>query len=321
MYLFNSSKIFSKSVRSPLDFADVDAFGGAMITDVSAPADAARIETAAGRRGSLVFSELFHAIPIEGGQFYRTGQYIELYNNSDSTVYLGGKILGRAMWYNSELSTAPGICSSLADWRADSRGIWSGRYVRIPGTDREHALNPGRAAVIAMDAIDHSAFAPGMPDLTGAAFEYVGEVDVDNPAVPNVEDVGPSDWTNVIGQGLYISPSKDILFISERVDQDALAAESLPTPTDPLHHLFPASGILDVVALYSADPAPTNVRCSPFAHPSFDRQPATLLDESLVSSIQRRVLGSTGSGRLILQRTKTSAADLYRTAPSPGVVR
>lgn len=83
--------------RAPA-FSDVTALGGGAFAQLALPVDSVTVPVAAGRRGSLVISELFHAQPLSGVTFYNTGQYIEFYNNGDTTIYMDGKILARGLW-------------------------------------------------------------------------------------------------------------------------------------------------------------------------------------------------------------------------------
>lgn len=302
------------------EFGDVTAFGGGEWTQVDGSTDSLTLEVVAGRQGSLVISELFNALPLTGNAFYRTGQYIEFYNNSDSTIYMDGKILAAGMWFNHEWPDRP--CDVLEAWRTDERGIWSHRYVQFPGSGRQYPVRPGGTVLVAQDAIDHRPLAEGMHDLRMANFEYVGPVDVDNPNVPNVVDVGARKWLNPAGEaGLYLGVLHETYVLAERLDPSELRSEDLPTASPPRHELIPAEKILDV-AVFSAIPALSAsenvIYCDPFVNRRFDRQRAQLLDAASLSAIQRTIMGMRADGRPMLQRTKTSSADFQYAAPSPG---
>jgi hypothetical protein len=190
---------------------DVSALGGSGARQVRAPTDSLDLTLAAGRRGSLVISEVFHAVPLAGNTFYRFGGFIELYNNADTTIFLDGKILAKGMWQNIDHPDYP--CAEFDPWRFDPEGIWSSFFVRFPGTGSTYPVEPGETVVVAQSAIDHTPFAEGMLDLREADFEYVGPANVDNPAVPNVEDIGPYPWMNLGDAGLYVDPVVDVLVI------------------------------------------------------------------------------------------------------------
>ena len=162
----------------------------------------------------------------------RRDQYVEVYNNADTTVYLDGKILASAFWYVWESSldeTSLDNCEEFRRWRLDPEGIWSEWHLRFPGSGREYALTPGQARLVAMQAIDHREVAPelGFPDLSQADFEVVGTgQDVDNPAVPNMEDVGLRPSVDALGRGfLSLEPA---IMIVDNVDLESLPVDELP---------------------------------------------------------------------------------------------
>ena len=256
---------------------------------------------------------------------YSHARYVEIYNNADSTVYLDGKILAAAFWHVWESSldeTSADNCEKFKRWRLDPKGIWSEWHLRFPGAGREYPVPPGQARVVATQAIDHREVAPelGFPDLSDADFEVVGTgQDVDNPAVPNMEDVGLRPSVDAAGRGfLSLEPA---LLVVDNVDLESLRVDKLPLP-HPNYRRLPDEAILDLVALH-LDPMTVdwNQRvCDRIVNEVFERQAALLLDFQAGNSIHRRVLGTTPAGHHILQRTKTSSVDLERGPRSPGRV-
>ena len=238
----------------------INALGGGGIATVRPPAATAEVEAVAGRRGSLVISEIHDWAPtVDFGPAleYTQAQYVEVYNNADTTVYLDGKILASALWYVSETSLREGSlddCEEFKRWRLDPEGIWSEGHLRFPGAGREYALSPGQARVVAMQAIDHREVAPkfGFPDLSQTDFEVVGTgQDVDNPAVPNMEHVGLRPSVDALGRGfLSLEPA---IMIVDNVDLESLPVDELPL-LHPDYRRFPGDALLDLVALHQ-DPA------------------------------------------------------------------
>ena len=308
--------------------AGISALGAGTRTRVQPPTSTVEVEVAAGRRGSLVISEILDWWPrVASGSTaqYSQARYIEVYNNADTTVYLDGKILGHGLWYvwESELNESSlDNCTEFESWRLDPDGVWSEQHLRFPGTGREYPLAPQEARVVAAQAIDHREVHPelGLPDLSMADFEVVGTgQDADNPAVPNMEHVGFRPSVDALGRGLvhvYYTP-----FIADNVDLESLPTDKLPL-RDSDYRRFPPATILDLVAVYH-DPATLDWDyrvCDHLLNPIFDRQAAPIWDGLAGDAIHRRVLGATPNGRAILQRTKTSAVDLVRGARSPGRV-
>jgi hypothetical protein len=307
--------------------ADVNAFGGGLVVEVGAPTTAATVEVAAGRRGSLVISELFAYSPKFGPlgiSEYRFGMFIELYNNSDTTIYLDGTIIGEGLawfrWYHEAID-----CVHMEKWRNDPDGIWAINFDAFPGTGQDHPLAPGGATVVATDAIDHRAVLAGFLDLSGADFEMHGSNDVDNPGVPNMIDVGVQEpGATVDGHGLWFR-GEGATFLASPVDVTTLPRDSLPV-SSPWYVRMPRDAILDV---YSTSETPAGEAassalgyplCPQIVNSVFDRQYANLYDRQVALSMRRKVFATLPDGRVILLRTRSSANDFVLEAPTPGKV-
>jgi hypothetical protein len=305
---------------------DVNAFGGGAVVTVVAPATDAAVAVAAGRRGALVISEVFAPDAyVESGQFvYRYGGFIELYNNADTTIYLDGKVIGRGISWFRDYSP-PRTCQDMERWRNDPEGIWTKYLDAFPGPGQSHPLAPGRTVVVATDAIDHATLVPGFLDLSGADFELAGSNDVDNPAVPNMLDIGLGEWgAGLLGHGLDFADA-GVVFVADPVDVDSLARDNLPVQ-DPPHVRVPRARVEDVFTtgqtpgLEAENTAEGFPLCPQLVNATMDRQYANLWDTNALRSMRRRVFGRLPDGRVILMRTRSSAADFELDAPSPGVV-
>ena len=313
--------------RSMLDSAnaDVTTFGGGTTASVTAPTTASSVVAVAGKRGSLVISEIFAAYPpLAGGGWYSNGQYIELFNNSDTAIYLDGKIIARAMGGGRDSPNFP--CDPVEYLRNDPDGIWSQLIYAVPGSGPDNVLRPRESVVIATDGIDHQQFVPELFDLTNAGFEFVGPSDVDNPAVPNMLVLGPTDFAPINqGDGLKFDGGSVVIFIAEPVDVSTLPRVDVAAFNVPEHRRIPRERILDVVS-YSYTPeieaASTFLAplCAQLVHANFDRQHAAIFAAEAIESMIRRHFGSSTAGTLTLQRTRTSSRDFMRAPPSPGWV-
>ncbi len=136
----------------------------------------------------FIFSEVFFNGETNSGRMMHPDQYIVLFNPTEDVLYADGVSIGvtmhlswqnKQLWYDSYYPTQVPI----------------GGFITIPGSGKEHAVNPGEKLVIAFTAINHSEVVNGeiaydhAVDLSGADFEvYYGPDanDVDNPDVPNV---------------------------------------------------------------------------------------------------------------------------------------
>lgn len=169
----SAARVVSDAERQQLapEDRDVTGWAGGFAGQVNLSASVP-ITAEAGRRGSLVISEWFHyAPPTATYQTHPWGQFIELYNNSDTTIYLDGKIFGKLV--ENVLFESPTFpCTSTAGLRLDTLGIWTRTAVRLPGTGRDHPLAPGQTATIATDAIDHRPYNRDLLDLSSATFEF-----------------------------------------------------------------------------------------------------------------------------------------------------
>lgn len=300
--------------------ADVTAFAGGLTLQVSAPSTNAQIAVVAGRRGSLVISEIYiYSPPTAEWLTHPFGTYLELANNSDTTIYLDGKVIGWTLpQQHRDFTNYP--CDATESWRLDTAGIWSHDFWRIPGAGSEYPLEPGEAAIIATDAIDHRQFNPTALDLSAADFEMFGtSEDVDNPFVPNLRPLGFSN--GVFGHGMWFG-STPVIFVTNALDVQQLARGFVSTVSIPVWRI-PLDDVLDA---YATDWAPGVFdagvpTCVPFVNPLLDRQHARLLDVSKRGTIRRRVAAILPSGRVILQRTRTSDRDFeFVNNPSPSTL-
>ena len=314
----SASRVLTDAERQQLvpEDRDVTAWAGGFAGQVNLSASVP-LTVAAGRRGSLVISEWFHyAPPTATYQTHPWGQYIELYNNSDTTIYLDGKIFGKVI--ENVLIDSPNFpCAQTTALRLDTLGIWTRTAVRIPGTGREHPLAPGQTATIATDAIDHRPYNPTLLDLSSATFEfYMGGSDVDNPVSANLiplttfsgtEGHGPSFWGE---EGLFIADGAP-----GATFRDSLFSESA------VRILF-IPKILDFVAeTYAGARTGLLPMCNPLVARDFDRATGTELRYATLGTLERPVVGLSALGKPVLLRTRTSARDfVWVPGPSFGVI-
>ena len=131
------------------------------------------VEAVAGRRGSLAISEIHDWWPVVTSgptAQYTQAVYIEVYNNSASTLYLDGKILGEGFWHvrESELNASSlNNCAEFESWRMDPLVSGQSNTCAFRGPVASYPLAPHEAQVVATQAIDHREVHPelGLPDL------------------------------------------------------------------------------------------------------------------------------------------------------------
>ena len=179
----------------------------------------------------LVISEIYACGPPGSGLYFHD-KYVEIFNQSDSTIYLDGFIIAD-VWSN------PSIGINFIN---DPAGIHSKRIWKFPGNGKDYTIKPQQFIVCAEDAIDHRVNAPASIDLSHADFEFYKDdaPDIDNPNVPNMIKIY-SPFTEV---DWLIGGRRGALTIVQ-MDEDSIK-------TYDNHFLIPYKNILDG-AEYVAD--------------------------------------------------------------------
>jgi len=304
----------------PAGAEDVAGFAGGGTAQVAESGSSFTVPVVLGRQGGVVIGEVFAPVyQVPSLFYYYTGGYLELYNNGFETIYLDQMVVGMLEYPADNVRET---CEQVAVHLEDPLGLWVRYFYRFPGSGREYPLAPSTSAVVATDAIDHRAFVSGLQDLSGASFEFLGSADVDNPAVPNMVDIGFLEYRAAVGHGLTIGQTVINVFLSAPVDPD-----TLPQYVSVFGHRFariPRGAVLDV---FTSWPTPEVQAAFPFlewcprmVNEVFDRESAYLYDSGPFLSLRRRVLQVLRDGRIVLQRTGSSAADLELAAPTPGSV-
>lgn len=316
IYSINALRLLAPSEQAslPVGYSEVDALGGSRIVSIGASPVTADVAVQSTRRGTLVISELWSGDPAVGNGFYDDGDYLEIYNNSDAPIELTDKLVVEGFqgtFDNPDLNS----CALTAPFQRDSLGIWSTMiYAFPPGAP---AVPPGGVVLLATDAIDHTTISPAAFNLTIADLEFRGPADVDNPQVPDMLSVGPTDGGGLTGHGLSYYSSQPAIAIADRVDLAALPQQQFSGRT---YVRVPATAIRDVITWGGANP--TFPSCGSPIHPSLDEEQARVIDNwsSDFRSITRRHIGTLPNGRALLLRTRSSARDFIAAVATPGAV-
>jgi hypothetical protein len=318
VYSINVVRALSPTERAllPMEYQEVDALGGTLMVSVSLPSANAAVSVLASRRGSLVISEIWSGDPAVGNRFYDDGDFMEIYNNSESAVSLAGKLV--VYGFPGSVDNPPfTTCSLSTELQRDSLGIWATFvYAFPPGAP---TLAPGVVAVLATDAIDHRTITPLAYDLSEADFEFRGSADVDNPAVADMLSVGPRDGGTPFGHGLSFYNTSPVLAIAHALDLTALPRVTAAVGGEWVR--IPRDAILDVVT-WTPVQGSTAPSCGAPVHASLDGQQARLISNWSVDlrSITRRQVTAMPDGRAILLRTRSSGNDFIAADATPGRV-
>jgi len=183
------------------------------------------LEIHVGRQGDLLIKQIYYAgSSTSNGASFRD-QFLEIYNNSNDTIYADSLYVAQVMGVNSanpDLSSGYYLTSGSMvgqyDWsksigmvdgsNANDDYIYAKSLYRIPGSGSTYPVAPGESIVLAQTAVNQQApysnntggtiaiKDPSLTiDLSQADFEvFLGPYlaiplvsDIDNPAVPDLE--------------------------------------------------------------------------------------------------------------------------------------
>lgn len=166
--------------------------------------------------GNFVLEEIyFSGSAAPGNALYLGDRYIKIYNNSDQVLYADGLVIASSA-FNTSLKNnyTPNIMSEAVTVDA---------IITIPGAGKDHPVQPGGSILIAETAINHKQYNPNAFDLNKADFEIVDaddEEDVDNPAVPNMENFVEKLSINNSGYQAFILariPTTKVAYLKDQV--------------------------------------------------------------------------------------------------------
>jgi len=282
------------------------------------------LELFADRPGSLVISEFGNGIPVpwETNGSYRGGLYLEVYNNSDTTIYLDRKVFGSTHTFGSETAHTP--CARSVAMRLNPNGVPALYALAFPGSGSDYPIEPGSVRVLAAAAIDHTPVHWSLLDLSDADFEIGGTSAANNPAVPDMLDVGlePFSLACLLAQGR-------VHYLAEPVVLSDLPVQYRDV-NGRIYVEVPQEKLLDVVAIENLWPSMDGLYppCGVMIHRRFERYEGGFFEIGLAGevdqyadqtmSVERRVLRETTSGRFVLMNTNTSAVDFFVGTRTPG---
>jgi hypothetical protein len=272
----------------------------------------------------FVISEVqFAGTKTPEGKAYLGDQYIKIYNNSDSVLYADGLLI-----LESQYTT-----TSKYDYTPDviSQAMTVAAIYAVPGSGKEHPVNPGESLLISDRAIDHTQINTNSYNLSKSDFEWydvssvASQQDTDNPAVPNLDKIycyTKSYW-NLNNQG---TKSYAIARLDKSVDKasflanykyDGTYVNHLPTGDYTIAvsaYKIPNSWIIDAVNVSIKSTFQWIV-----TDPSLDLG-WTYCSEVAADvnrygkSVRRKVLSTTPDGRQILKDSNNSTIDFEAEA-------
>lgn len=239
----------------------------------------------------LIMSEIYASGPQGAGLYYHD-KYVEVFNQSDSVLYLD-KMMIAVVYTNSNTGL---------HYRDDPEYIHSKSIWIFPGNGKDFPILPGQFVVCAEDAIDHRINAPNSVDLSHADFEFYKDdaPDVDNPAIPNMIKIYQSS-----GNDWLIGGETGALVLAN------FSADSL-LPFDD-QFLIPYRTVLDGVE-YKADPTKLDKK---ILNEGIDAGCTGGIQFYTGKSMERMLISDTD--RKILKDENNSSVDfMIINAPTPG---
>ena len=137
-------------------------------------------------RDDFIIEEIFFTGTLRGsGKQYYGDSYVKIYNNTDHVLYADGVAFVESKF----VSTQKYIYTP--DIQKDTMTVQA-IYV-IPGSGKEHPVQPGESLVLCDTGIDHRQANPNSFDLSHADFEWYdvstqpSHMDIDSETVPNLD--------------------------------------------------------------------------------------------------------------------------------------
>lgn len=204
------------------------------------------IAVSGGKKGALVMKELyFSGVP----SYYFRDQFYEIYNNTETTVYLDG--LYFANLHPSRATT------TLSLW-PDDNAVYAERVWRFPGDGDDYPLQSGESVILAQNAMDHTANNPNSPvNLLVSDFEfYMGSTTYPDRPAFNMEHVfynGKADigtiqmWLVSVFGGAYCLFSVPDDAEWDPVGDPNMSSTDLATTRSTLYAKIPLDYVIDAV--------------------------------------------------------------------------
>lgn len=265
----------------------------------------------------LIIAEVFFAGTLHpsGNQYYGD-DYIKLYNNTDHVIYADGITIFESKFTTTQkYEHTPDIMDEAMNVQA---------LYTIPGSGKEHPVQPGEYMLIVDTGIDHRVANPNSFDLSAADFEWYdvstkpGNIDIDGPTVPNLDKwycYTLSYWLlhnrGFKAYGIARIPvDRDTYLTKYKYHYDytlVTVAGTFPMTADA--YRLPNDWIKDVVTCSVQPEYAWNV-CTPALDCGWTHCGDVDKDKNrYFHSVRRKVLRITDDGRVILKDTNNSTVD------------
>lgn len=265
----------------------------------------------------LIISEVFFSGTLQpsGNQYYGD-DYVKLYNNTDHVIYADGLTFFETKFLTTEKRNyTPDIMSEAVTVQA---------LYTIPGTGKEHPVQPGGYLLLADTGIDHRLANPNSFDLSGADFEWYdvstkpSHLDIDGPTVENLDKWYCYTLSFFLlhnrGFKAYgiarIPVGRDTYLKDYRYDYDyEIVAEAGTFPMSAWAYKIPNEWIVDIVNCSISSKYAWNL-CAPKLDSGWTYCGTIDKDKTrYFKAVRRKLLYIADDGRAVLKDTNNSTDD------------
>jgi hypothetical protein len=275
-------------------------------------------------KGGLVFKEIYYTgSKTPSLTSYYADQFHEIYNNSDSVIYLDGLCIGVLEPTSSTASVWVKTDGTIDDNLPVTFHAWM-----VPGTGKTYPLQPRTSIVIAQDAIDHKTDAAGNPsspvNLASAQFEtYVAAPgkDTDTPGVPNLTlmyTTSPTmfDWlSSVFGSAVVLFRIPTGLDYATFVSNPSNFKTKPGSTSTTQYFMINKSWVIDAVEEVQADATAQKKRLPTSLDAGMVYCSGTYVSKSIRRKVEKII-----NGKVVYKDTNNSTVDfLGEQTPTPFV--
>jgi hypothetical protein len=275
--------------------------------------------------GGLVIKEVYYTgSTTTSNSNYYSDQFVEIYNNSDSVIYLDGLCMA---------VMDPSLSSSASVW-VDNSGNLLDSLPNIfhtwmwPGTGTSYPLEPRTSIVVAQDGIDHQTDASGNSNspvnLGNANWETYAETsgkDTDSPGVPNLTCIYTTSTTSYDWLMPVAGPALIIFRLPTGLDYTSYINNTNNFSTKPgststiQYLLIPKNYVIDAVECVNVDENKRYKRVPTSLDAGYVYCSGTYVSESI-----RRKVDKIVDGKVLYKDTNNSSEDfLGSQTPTPFV--
>lgn len=267
-------------------------------------------------KGWVIKEVYFTGTRTSAEKAYSKDQFIEVYNNSDETLYADGITIAQTI---NLATNEVNLYASDIDQYTYVNTVYT-----IPGSGKEHPVEPGKSILIAPTPINHKADVPNSFDLSIADYQWYDEnaQAVDVPEVPNLDRHYSYSKTIWI---LHTGGSNS--FVIFRVDDqlsnmDKFVEDNLDERLNTAGNKAYAVKVDNKYILDAVQTGNKGKLASKSLSASLDMG-FTFCSETLsTKSIRRKVAEVKEDGRVVYQDSNNSTVDFYSDAdPQPKIFK